>query len=47
VATLPGTATIFTDTGLASRTTYRYRVRAHNAAGDSPYSNTASAQTKR
>ena len=47
VATLSGTATTFTDTGLASRTTYRYRVRAHNAAGDSAYSNTASAQTKR
>jgi PKD repeat protein len=45
VATLPGTATTFTDTGLASRTTYTYRVRAHNAAGDSPYSNTANART--
>ena len=44
VATLPGAATTFTDTGLSPRTTYRYRVRARNAAGDSPYSNTASAR---
>ncbi len=46
VAALAGTATTFTDNGLAARTTYRYRVRAHNAIGDSPYSNTASARTK-
>jgi mannan endo-1,4-beta-mannosidase len=30
--------TSFTDTGLAADTTYRYRVRAVNAAGPSPYS---------
>jgi len=47
IAAVAGTATTYTDTGLASRTTYTYRVRAHNAAGDSPYSNTASARTKR
>jgi len=47
VATVAGSATTFTDSGLASRTTYTYRVRAHNAAGDSPYSNTASARTTR
>jgi len=47
VATLAGSATTFTDTGLAARTTYRYRVRAHNTTGDSAYSNTSSAQTKR
>ena len=47
VAVVAGTATTFTDVGLAVRTTYTYRVRAHNAAGDSPYSNTASARTKR
>jgi PKD repeat protein len=47
VAVVAGTAKAFTDGGLASRTTYRYRVRAHNAIGDSPYSNRASAQTKR
>jgi hypothetical protein len=44
---LPGTAVAFTDSGLAARTTYTYRVRAHNASGDSPYSNTASARTRR
>lgn len=47
VAVLAGTATTFADNGLASRTTYRYRVRAHNALGKSPYSNSASAQTNR
>jgi PKD repeat protein len=46
VAALPGTATTYTDSGLAARTSYRYRVRAHSAAGDSPYSNTAGARTK-
>ena len=45
IATLPGTATSYTDSGLANRTTYMYRVRAHNAAGDSAYSNTAGART--
>ena len=47
VAAVAGTATTFIDTGLALRTTYRYRVRAHGAFGDSPYSNIASARTKR
>ena len=47
VAIVAGTATMFTNTGLASRTTYTYRVRAHSAAGDSPYSNVASARTTR
>jgi PKD repeat protein len=47
IAAVAGTATTFTDTGLASRTTYTYRVRAHNAAGDSTYSNTAGARTPR
>ena len=45
IATLPGTATNYTDSSLANRTTYMYRVRAHNAAGDSAYSNTAGART--
>jgi hypothetical protein len=44
---LPGTATTFTDSGLAARTTYMYRVRAHGALGDSPYSSAASARTSR
>ncbi len=40
------TGTIFTDTGLAANTTYRYRVRAGDAAGNlSVYSNIASAAT--
>jgi hypothetical protein len=44
VATSPGTA--FTNTGLAASTTYTYRVRATDAAGNlSGYSNTASATT--
>jgi hypothetical protein len=47
VATVAGTAAIFTDSGLTARTRYRYRVRAHNAAGDSPYSNVAAATTSR
>jgi Fibronectin type III domain len=46
IATVSGTATGFTDSGLSRRTTYRYRVRAHNAAGDSSYSNTATARTR-
>ena len=47
VAALAGTTTVFTDSGLAAGTTYRYRVRALSALGDSPYSNIAGARTKR
>ena len=47
VSTVPGTATTFTDSGLATLTMYTYRVRAHNPGGDSSYSNTASARTRR
>ena len=43
----PGTATSVTDTGLARRTTYTYRVRARNVYGESAYSNTATARTNR
>ena len=43
----PGTATSVTDTGLARRTFYTYRIRARNVYGDSPYSNTATARTNR
>jgi acid phosphatase type 7 len=37
--------TSFADTALTKNTTYRYRVRAFNAAGNSGYSNTANAKT--
>jgi PKD domain/PQQ-like domain/Fibronectin type III domain len=47
VAALPAAPTTFADTGLTRRTTYRYRIRAYNAAGDSAYSNIASARTLR
>ena len=40
-------ATSFSSTGLTKNKTYWYRVRATNAVGDSPYSNTASAKTPR
>jgi hypothetical protein len=39
-------AVSYSDTGLNASTTYFYRVRATNASGDSPYSNTASAATQ-
>lgn len=35
----------FTDTGLAASTTYQYRARAYNSAGNSNYSNVGSATT--
>jgi Fibronectin type III domain len=47
IAIVAGTATTYTDSGLAATATYRYRVRAHNSAGDSPYSNVARARTSR
>ncbi len=37
--------TTYTDTALALSTTYHYRVRAHNANGDSDYSNVVEATT--
>ena len=46
VAQLAATAKSWTDTGVASRSTYRYRVSASNAAGRSPYSNIASATAR-
>jgi hypothetical protein len=40
------TAVSYSDAGLSASTTYFYRARATNAAGDSAYSNTASATTQ-
>jgi hypothetical protein len=37
--------TVYSNTGLTKNTAYRYRVRAFNAAGNSAYSNIASAKT--
>lgn len=47
VATVAGTATTYSDINLVNSTEYRYRVRAYNSAGNSPYSNIASAKTLR
>ena len=46
VAQLAATATSWTDTGVKSRSTYRYRVSASNAVGKSEYSNIASATAR-
>ena len=40
---LPATQTSFTHSGNIEGVTYRYRVRAHNAAGESPWSDTITA----
>jgi hypothetical protein len=45
IATAGAGASSFADTTAASSTTYYYRVRAYNGAGDSAYSNEASATT--
>ena len=45
IATLEADVTTYSDTGLSGETTYYYRVRAYNAAGDSSYSNEDSAAT--
>lgn len=47
IATVAANAVSATNTGLSSNRTYWYRVRAYNAAGNSGYSNTASARTRR
>jgi hypothetical protein len=47
VGSVGATVTSYRATGLARGTTYYYRVRAYNNAGESDYSNTASATTKR
>jgi hypothetical protein len=45
VSQVGANVTTFADTGLTKNTTYRYRVRAFNANGNSAYSNAASART--
>jgi len=47
IAVLTGSATFYTNAGLAAGTTYRYRLRAYNSAGYSPYSTIAAAKTSR
>ena len=46
VAQLAATAKSWTDSGVKSRSTYRYRTFASNAAGTSPYSSIASATAR-
>ena len=46
IGTVSGTGTTYSDTGLSASTSYSYRVRAVDAAGNlGPYSNTATATT--
>jgi alpha-tubulin suppressor-like RCC1 family protein/fibronectin type 3 domain-containing protein len=45
IAMITSNLTAYNDTGLSPGTTYWYRVRAHNAGGDSGYSNQSSATT--
>jgi transcriptional regulator CtsR len=45
IATVGAVVTSYSDTGLTVNTTYYYRMRAYNAAGNSDYSNEASATT--
>jgi Domain of unknown function (DUF1929)/Fibronectin type III domain len=47
IATVDADVTTYSNTGLHRRTTYYYRVRAYNEAGNSDYSNIASATTNR
>jgi hypothetical protein len=45
VGTVAANVTTYGSTGLSASTTYQFRVRAYNGAGNSAYSNTASATT--
>jgi transcriptional regulator CtsR len=45
IDTVRRNVTSYSDTGLSNNTTYYYRVRAYNSAGNSAYSNEASATT--
>lgn len=47
IATVGPNVTTYASAGLSANKTYYYRVRAYNAVGNSPYSNTASAKTLR
>ena len=47
ISVVAGNATFYADAGLAAGTTFRYRLRAYNSAGYSPYSNIAAAKTSR
>jgi C1A family cysteine protease/predicted secreted protein len=47
IATVGANVTTYSSTGLSQSSTYRYRVRAYNAAGNSAYSNIAAATTPR
>jgi hypothetical protein len=47
IATLGANATSYASTNLTANTTYRYRVYAYNASGNSGYSNVATATTRR
>ena len=47
IASAGANVTTFSDRGLSSKTTYRYRVVAYNALGDSAFSNIAKATTTR
>jgi predicted phage tail protein len=46
IAAVGANVTSYSNTGLAASTSYSYRVRAYNTAGDSGYSNTASGVTQ-
>lgn len=45
IATVGANVKTYKNTGLSQGTTYRYRVRAYNASGNSPYSNEVTAVT--
>ena len=45
IATVGANVTSFPDTGLATNTRYRYRVRAFNGSGNSAYSNIITVKT--
>lgn len=47
IASMGPNVTSYTSSGLAANTTYRYRVYAFNASGNSGYSNTSAATTRR